>query len=369
MLRRLYVDNFRCLVNFELCFQPLTLLLGANGAGKSSVFDIISSLRALLSASAKITDPIIFPAKSLTRWQKLNVQVIEIDAEIEGQDFRYRIEIDHDPQNKRARIQLEELTSKGKPLFSFANGEIQLFRDDHSQGPAFPGDWSESALARVVPRNDNLRLTAFLDYIRQIQICSFYPASFRSDSDSEDPILMRDGANFASWYRHNLQESPGGATGFRQALQQAIPGFHDLKLERVGRDTRSLQALFDTNDSDYSLSMDELSDGQRMMLALYGLLHFSGSSHCTMLLDEPDNYLSLSEIQPWLVELSDQCGACGLQVVISSHHPEVIDYLGARTGVILEREVTGVTQVKPVSSIANDQDLKLSEIIARGWES
>jgi len=368
MLKRLYVDNFRCLVNFELCFQPLTLLLGANGAGKTSVLDILSSLRTLLSGSAKITDPTVFPTKSLTRWQKLNLQVVELDVEIQGRELRYRIEIDHDPKNKRARIQLEELSSKGKPLFCFANGEIQLFRDDHSQGPAFPGDWGESALARVVSRNDNLRLTAFLDYVRQMQICSFYPQCFNPDSDSEDPLLKRDGANFASWYRHSLQENPGSSTVFRQALQQAIPGFHDLKLERVGRETRSLLSLFKINDVDYSLGLDELSDGQRMLLALYGLLHFIGASQRTVLLDEPDNYLSLPEIQPWLVELSDQCDASGLQVVISSHHPEVIDYLGAEAGVILEREVTGVTQVKRLSSVANDQDLKLSEIMARGWE-
>ena len=168
--------------------------------------------------------------------------------------------------------------------------------------------------------------------------------------------------------QHSLQENPGSSTIFLQALQHAIPGFHDLKLERVGRETRSLLSLFEINDVDYSLGLDELSDGQKMLLALYGLLHFTGPSQRTVLLDEPDNYLSLPEIQPWLVELSDQCDASGLQVVIASHHPEVIDDLGAQAGVILEREVTGVTQVKRLSSVANDQDLKRSEIMARGWE-
>ena len=37
MLTRLYVDNFRCLVNFELKFNRMNLLLGENGATHYSV--------------------------------------------------------------------------------------------------------------------------------------------------------------------------------------------------------------------------------------------------------------------------------------------------------------------------------------------
>jgi len=39
MLQRLYIHNFRCLENFELHFKdmPSALLIGKNGAGKSTV--------------------------------------------------------------------------------------------------------------------------------------------------------------------------------------------------------------------------------------------------------------------------------------------------------------------------------------------
>ena len=43
MFKRLHVDNYKCLVNFDLAFQDLTLLLGRNGTGKTSVLDIICS--------------------------------------------------------------------------------------------------------------------------------------------------------------------------------------------------------------------------------------------------------------------------------------------------------------------------------------
>jgi len=51
MIRRLYVDNDKCLINFELVLEELTLLVGLNGVGRSSVMDAIFALRQLLSGA------------------------------------------------------------------------------------------------------------------------------------------------------------------------------------------------------------------------------------------------------------------------------------------------------------------------------
>ena len=66
MLKRLYVDNFRCLVNFELKLDRVNLLLGGNGTGKSTVFDVLSRLQQFLAGNAKV--PGAFPSGDLTRW-------------------------------------------------------------------------------------------------------------------------------------------------------------------------------------------------------------------------------------------------------------------------------------------------------------
>ena len=68
MIKRLYVDNYRSLVNFELPLQELTLLMGPNGVGKTSVLDVMFALRQLLAGVAKVTDA-ESSASTLTRWQ------------------------------------------------------------------------------------------------------------------------------------------------------------------------------------------------------------------------------------------------------------------------------------------------------------
>ena len=78
--------------------------------------------------------------------------------------------------------------------------------------------------------------------------------------------------------------------------------------------------------------------------------------------------MALAQIQPWLMELADNCGDAVPQAVLCSHHPELMDYLGGAHGLLLCRESSGVTKLKNMADASNEQGLKLSEIVARGWE-
>jgi len=368
MIKRIYIDNFKCLVNFELQLQELTLLLGPNGVGKSSVLEVMFALRQLLAGLAKVTDRGIFPTSTLTRWQDRKIQVVELDAVLEGREYRYRLEVEHDPANRRARIARERLELHGAPLFSLEQGEVQLYRDNLSEGPCFSADWSESAMARVPPRQDNTHLTCFLDFMRKVIVCGLYPASFEAESSTEDAVLDRDARNFAAWYRHLLLERQDLVPDFTKALQDVIPGFRGIRMEKVGLDTRALMVIFEQFDQRYELRLDEISDGQRALVALYSLIHLAAGQGYTLFLDEPDNYVALAEIQPWLIELADACGDKVPQGVLCSHHPELIDYLGPDRGVLLNTENSGVTRARALAETDVGGGLKLSETIARGWQ-
>jgi predicted ATPase len=155
--------------------------------------------------------------------------------------------------------------------------------------------------------------------------------------------------------------------GLTKKLQDVIQGFTAINLPRVGQDTVAMQVLFQEGDRRYTLGLDEISDGQRSLIALYALVHLAAGQGYSLFLDEPDNYLALREIQPWLFDLEDACGETLPQAVLCSHHPELIDYLGCRRGVLLECESSGVTRSKTLDETTGN-GLKLSEIVARGWE-
>ena len=367
MLQKLYVDNYKCLVNFELPLQELSLLLGLNGTGKTSVLEVVHALAMLLDGRARITDDDVFPATTLTRWQQRDLQVFEIQVRLNADSFTYRIEVEHQRLRERARVRLERLTGGGRPLFECRQGEVQLYRDDHSEGPRYTASWSESALARVVPGKDDSRLTSFMDFMEGVVVCGISPPSLRTESRRESRILGRDARNFSDWYRHVLLERPDLATELTSTLREVIDGLSGVRLERVGRDTRAFMIVFEEGGERYELRLDEVSDGQRALIVLYALIHLSKDQGYTLLLDDPDNYVTLPEIQPWLMALSDACGEAVHQAVLCSHHPELIDYLGGDSGLLLRREQSGVVTARRPEAEDVEDGLKLSELIARGW--
>ena len=261
-------------------------------------------------------------------------------------------------------------------LFQCEKGEVQLFRDDGSEGPPYRTDWSESALARVIPHPSNTRLTSFLNAIRNTVICTVNPYDIRSESSKEGRFLDRYASNFVDWYRHAVQENPRLALAHVEALRSAIAGFDDLRLTQSGLDTRAMMLRFTTDPDStsqggefYWLRFDELSEGQRALIVLYGLLHLShGGWGIWLWIDEPDNYLSLREILPWLMAVVEMCEDTPSQAIICSHHPEAINYLGHTQGQILRRNASGASTARGVDPGSAGSTLRLSELLARGWD-
>jgi len=141
-----------------------------------------------------------------------------------------------------------------------------------------------------------------------------------------------------------------------------LPGFLELH-EHNGY----LHARFGDESANQSFRFDELSDGQRALIALYVLRWAVAGPGKTLVLDEPDNYVSLREIQPWLTEMTDLAlGKGGPQLWIISHHPEVLNLLATDYGARFFREGAGPTRVerfKPAEGI------DAAETVARGWSA
>ena len=361
MLKRLYIDNYKCLTNFEICFEELTLLLGPNGCGKSAIFEVVGKLRDFIRGDARVGE--LFPSTDLTHWSTKPEQHFELEIDLSGGRYLYRIVIEHAPERRLARVTLEELLFDDKPLLVFKNGEVQLYRDDHSEGPKYSFDWTQSGLAPVAERHDNKKLCAFRDQVRRFVTLLLETKRMKSGSDFDTDRLSDNGENFASWYQGRLQENPRRIFEAMDQLRDVLPGFVDLRLVQKGSDYRELQAEFSSTgvESSSIYRFDQLSDGQRALVVLY-LLLFADDAERTLFLDEPDNYVTLPELQPWLSELEDGCGDNLPQAILISHHPEAIDFLSDKA-VWLGRDPESHTRILDVK---NDTMLKTSELYAQG---
>ena len=87
-----------------------------------------------------------------------------------------------------------------------------------------------------------------------------------------------------------------------------------------------------------------------------------------MCIDEPENYLALPEIQPWLNTLFDQCSGADShgQAILISHHPALINYLASSSGYWFERANEGIIRLQSITD-QQDTGLSLAKLIELGW--
>jgi len=378
MLRRLYVDNYKSLVNFDLELKPLVLLMGPNGSGKSSVFEVIGLLRDFVGGERSIAE--CFCTSSLTRWQRGNVQTFALtlaDPTEPDAVFGYTLEVEHERIHRVCRVKAERLTHNGKPLYeSHLDGaelRAALYRDNYSRGPDVLVDWTRSGVASLQPRQDNQRLTTFKGRMRRVFVIRIDPFRMGARSEGESDTLSLDSTNFVSWFRHVSQSDLMLPSRLVPLLREPFPGFDSLRLVPDGQDAKLLMVKFrsgspeDLRGEPYECRFDELSEGQRVLILLYSLLSaFTDTRDAyTLCMDEPDNFVALREIQPWLHAVMENAETSQCQALLISHHPELINELAITHGLWVERAPGGDARAMPVGD--DQTGLSPSELAARGW--
>ncbi len=162
------------------------------------------------------------------------------------------------------------------------------------------------------------------------------------------------------------QERAASASKLQEQLRKIIPGLESFNLRSKGASARAVVLDFASNGDDrkkYSIAFNELSDGQRVLICLYALLNFVVEPGSCVFLDEPENYVAIPEIQPWLMELQDRLDDGG-QAILISHHPEMLNYLAPELGLVFERTGAGPARVRTYHS---ESSLSPAEQMARGW--
>jgi len=372
MLKRVYVDNFRTLVNFDLPLRELTLLLGPNGSGKTTVFEAVHAVRDFLCAEKTSND--LFPTGTLTRWETRDTQVFELALGEPIGEFVYHLEIQHDRIRQRCRVKSERLLHDGHTLYESKVDDAQLrarlYRDNYGVGPEVLVDWSRSGVASIQPRPDNTLLTSFKKRMERVVVARLNPAVMGAFADQESVMLAWDASNFVAWFRYVASSDLDLMAKLRPALTEVIVGLDTLSLAKHGDDAKALVARFRLEEApgaggvSYSCRFDELSDGERVLLVLYALLECAGPE-CTLCLDEPENFLALREIQPWLNMVIDKAQSQAFQTVLISHHPELINALAVGAGRWLERPSGGPTRSREITD--DGSGLAVADLVARGW--
>ncbi len=344
MLRRIYVNNYRSLVNFDFAPTSANLLWGANGSGKSAFFEVIEGLRRLLIDREEVLGP--FAASTFCRFVTDNLMQIQIEAEHDGL-VEYTLHLEREGPN--VYIRKEVLQKENRLLFRYEGGNVYLYNDQGKPGAEFPYRPDRSFLANIEPRRENTELIWFRDtFLANMWVLRLAPRQMEGFV-AQTQTLRVDASNFVTWLQSATLDLPEIVTTLRELLAPMMPGLATLGYPRDEQGRRGLVLTFSDGEHNkgYKIGFEELSDGQRCLVVLYALVAAMPQTSI-LLVDEPDNYLGLSEVQPALVALRDHLGDKG-QLLVASHHPEVIDYLAADASFVFERPAGGPTRVRAIT--------------------
>jgi hypothetical protein len=323
----------------------------------------------------------MFAAHTLTQWDTRDVQSFELEVEGNGGAYRYALSIEHYDERMNCHVSDERLDFREtpedawQPLFLMHLGEGTLYRDDHSEGPRVLMDRTRSGVAFVPLRPDNRRLAWFREWLSQVLYIQLNPMDMPARSEGENQFPDQTLSNFTSWYRHLVQEFPQLQGQLLDLLRQVLgPEFAGLSLRGKDiPDLRWLRAEFrGENGKLVWFSFDELSDGQRALIALYVIAVYfreAGTGDIggvTLCIDEPENYVALAELQPWILEVEEAVENGSSQLLVASHHPEFIDHYAGMDARQLIRSAVGPTRIEPFR-VESDDPIRASEYVARGW--
>jgi len=404
MITRLYANNFRCLVGFETKFDSFNVLCGPNGAGKSSVFDVLKFIQELAVGVCYLggTGERDVARLELPIWLSgSKVQEFELGVKVEGHVFEYVLHLEQVSESVKPRIIRERATCDEKEIFS-RNLEGVTFPKATGAVSGFPLDWRQAALGAIQPTASRREVQILQQAIANLLILRPSPREMEKESKAEAKNPELSLSNLTSWYRF-LSQDLEWSNALLDALQDVWPDLRSFRLENVGLNTKMLQLRFEpdeeeSQDEESSESSDEssesagdesssaqrsssstssesplstllqfgqLSDGEKALIGLYmvraALAH---GAVRTVLIDEPDNFVGLPELQPWVLSMRELLDE-EHQAILISHHPEILGTTGEENGRYLWRDNhTTQTRIGPLKVPAG---LSPAEAVTRGW--
>jgi predicted ATPase len=365
MLKRIYLDNYKCFTAFTIEFGQLNLLLGKNGTGKSSVLDFLRNLQAFITDRQPLQT--VFPESTMTKWDNRDMQQLELFTEMRGIEFSYKLRVKHDKEaSGKSLILREELAANDETVFEFAEGRIRFRQSDGTWQSNIPADVRYSGIATLAPTNASMELSGFLRQIEDQRIIRrLDPFEMKTESTGHSWNITGSSRQFSDWYASLALERYLTVQKVTEMLKEVLQGFQYLGVQSTGEGRRSLVAAFrhGTAADEITYKLYELSEGQRQLIFLYTLLATSADGPTAI--DEPENFVSMQEIQPLILSIMDSLDdESDSQWIIISHHPEYYDLLGEKYGIWFERTANGAIRLGESPKASGDL-LTVSEIVAR----
>lgn len=358
-ITRVRIRNFKSLADVDVELEPLTMLVGRNGSGKSAFVDALMFLRDCLTAGdipSVVTN--WGGARAVKRASRTeSVERIEIEV-----SMRFAIESELDEAVYGCALSFPAI---GKPYVSSERCQVLLRRNNGEVWTyeVIDGDYKRSEpVLQGSPNRSSLHLRqlthheayqgvySLLSQLRRCEISrSVLEGVFHHESD--DPhTLLEDGKNAGSVLLH-LQEAPLGSDAHHrfERIGQYLSSISGGLTPRFKIYQKQGMIQFRREVDGAEFEAASVSDGTLRAFAI--LLSMSQETIPPLIaLEEPEAQIHPAAATALMDALFD--GALRTQLVVTTHSPDLLDYKDLDPSQIRVVEMEdGITHISPLGVI------------------
>ena len=357
--------NWRNFKNLDFAVADRLLIVGPNAAGKSNLLDLFRFLGDIsrpgggLAAALEARGGLSRARCLFARNNHKGELAIMVDLRDGEDEWRYELAIKGKKGGHNRPIVVREIVTR--------NGSELLSRPD-ANDDRDPDQLTQTHLEQISANREFRPIAEYFakanyfhlvpQMIRYPQAGGASPRAFGSSMIADmnaTPVRTRQ-----AWFRR-----------IERALQSAVPGFETLRLEVDKAGQPHLIAGYrnwrrnpsEQNETDFS-------DGTLRLIGLLWTIISSPANGGVLLLEEPELSLNAAVVQKLASLLAMAQRGTSMQVILSTHSPELLDDEGIRPGEVLVLQVTSdATVANQLSEIAEVEaqisaDLPLSEVVA-----
>ncbi len=326
------------------------LLIGKNGAGKTTVGLALEILRRIARGTNRVGD--LVKPKDLA-WARAEVPMrFEIEVELDQQIYHYDIAFEFPKGFKELRVFEEKLAVGGNPIYSRQMAQVYLAKMSGEGDAKFRIDWHLVALPIIQEKSATDPLSIFKQWLARMLILQPIPSLIRGYSEEETLQPNIPVTDFAAWFSGLITLAPARYSEIDDYLKQVMPDLKDIQNPKVGGDSKSLTVQFSSDQGSFRLPFEDLSDGEKcFMICAMVLVANRAYGPLLCFWDEPDNYLALSEVGHFVLALRKAYQSSG-QFIATSHNSEAIDRFSKENTLVLYRKShLEPTLVRPLSEM------------------
>lgn len=358
-MKSLRLESFR-LKNFKavrdsgvIGFTPLTVFIGNNGSGKSSIIEGITTFRQITGNDLEevmqgyhgyeniwhkgVPHKLLYPKKGGAREHYSEPMSFELLGRYKHGAYTAKMEIGLGPEGKELFISHEEAT---------VGRAVKLIRDAHGRVKftgKVPSKFGSIKFQRGTRMEDGVSIIGKIPYLDEMvsdwQFLYLDPGAMGQPAPEYRTIrgkseLLEDGANIAEYLQEIKDIDQPAFQGLVETIQYVLPYLRDLQPKLISGLDRTF--ILQMTEGEFEVPGWLLSTGTLRFLGILALLRHPNPPPL-IIIEELENGLDPRTLSLIIDEMRNALEAGKTQIIVTTHSPYLLDLLDLSQIVLVER--------------------------------